>query len=331
MRRAVPFFAKLSLAAVLALSLNACGIKPVPKVLGEAMLADYVQPATYKDHRAQQNFFDTSDGRIAFTDHGKGTQTIVLLHGVPTSSWMYRKLIPKLTPNMRVVSVDLLGFGSSDKPKNKDGVYDPAAQAVRVEALLAARGISDYTILMHDMGGLVAWEMLRNHPEKTDKLVVLNTIVDQDGFAHPDMKSGFFTRQIMKAYTSSLTSVAILDKTFSDLGLRGNYRLSEEACLGYVRPMREGADEALYGFFTGLNEGQFSRLDNHQTRGPEYKTELLVMWGDKDKTLTSKQIESLRAGFDVPDENIHIYANNAHFLAEEIPDEIAQKVTAFVQ
>jgi len=328
-------FAQTALAILLGFGLISCSTKSVPKALSEAMLADYVQPAIYSDHRAQQSFFESASGRIAFTDHGQTHQgqggALVLLHGVPTSSWMYRKLIPQLTPNMRVITVDLLGYGSSDKPKDKDDVYSPPAQAAGVEALLASRGVSDCNILMHDMGGLVAWEMLRNQPEKIDKLVVLNAIIDQDGFDHPDMKDGFITRQLMKAYSSSLTSVGILDKTFGDLGLKGDYRLTKDECYGYVRPMREGADKALYSFFTGLNEGQFARLDDHQTLWPSYDTELLVLWGDKDETLTSEQIKTLRVGFNIADDNIHIFPDNAHFLAEEIPEVVAEKVTAFMR
>jgi len=323
---------KTALTAILGLGLMSCATKSGPEALGGVMLADYAAPTSYKAHRAQQNFFDTSDGRIAFTDHGEG-EAIVLLHGVPTSSWMYRKLIPQLTPNMRVVSVDLLGYGSSDKPNDRSdaGIYEPAAQAKRVEALLSSRGISDYNILMHDMGGLVAWEMLHNHPEKVEGLVVLNTIADQDGFNNPELTSGFITRQIMKVYKSALTSAAVLDRTFGGLGLTGPFRLTKDECLGYVRPMREGADDALYSFFTGLNTDQFARLEEHQTLWPSYDVDVLVMWGEKDETLTSKQIESLQAGFNIPDENITIFPDNAHFLAEEIPDVIAGKVTGFVQ
>ncbi|MEP1230324.1 MAG: alpha/beta fold hydrolase [Litorimonas sp.] len=321
---------KTALAAILSLGLVSCATQPDPITISSAVTDKYVTPEEYKDHRAQQSLFETPTGNIAFTDHGEG-KTVVLLHGVPTSSWMYRKLIGKLTPNMRVITVDLLGYGSSDKPENEDDIYSSVAHARRVEALLAARGVENYTILMHDMGGLVAWEMLRDAPTKVDGLIVLNTIVDQDGFNDPDLNAGFLTRQISRAYSSALTSVAILDKVFGDLGLTGKHSLSENECFGYVRPMREGADGAIYSFFTGLNDEQFARLDEHQTLWPSYDTDVLVMWGEKDKTLTSKQIESLQAGFNIKGENIHVFPDNAHFLTEEIPEVIADKVTKFVQ
>lgn len=306
-----------------------CATKDAPEQLASAMSERYLAPADYAAHRAQQKLFEAEGGKIAFTDHGQG-KVVVLLHGVPTSSWMYRKVVPGLQANMRVITVDQLGYGSSEKPSRDEADYSPAAQARRIQALLASRGVTEYSVLMHDMGGLTAWEMLGAQPEAIDKLIVLNTIVGQTGFKHPNMEAGFITSQLMKAYTSSLTSAAILDKTFTDLGLTGEYKLTEEECYGYVRPMREGSDDALFSFFTGVNDDLFKALETKRRTWPDYDVDMLVMWGGKDKILTTGQIPTLKTAFNIPDENIHIYDNNAHFLAEEIPDEIVAKVSGFI-
>jgi len=81
-----------------------------------AMAPRYQMPRVYEDHRSQQKAVTIDGHQIAYTDHGKGP-TLLLLHGVPTSSWLYRKMIPNLQDHFRVVSVDLLGYGSSSKPK----------------------------------------------------------------------------------------------------------------------------------------------------------------------------------------------------------------------
>ena len=311
-----------------AASITACSNSPAPPVMGSKLTVAYASPATYQDHRDQQRAFETEDGKIAYTDHGRG-KVLVLLHGVPTSSWMYRKIIPDLQNNMRVISIDHLGFGSSDKPDTQTG-YAPADHARRARALLASLNITEYSLLMHDMGGLVAWEMLHSDKDMVENLVVLNTIVNDEGFDQPDMKPGTFTRTLMDAYSSPLTSVAVLTKTFNDLGLKGEHKLSEAECYGYVAPMREGADPALYQFFTSINVDLFTALDDNKTRLANYQGNTLVMWGAKDETLTTGQIPILQEMLNVPDQNIHIYENNAHFLAEEIPDEIIAKVTALV-
>ena len=297
--------------------------------MGSKVGSSYAAPATYQEHREQQQKFASSSGNIAYTDHGSGP-VLVLLHGVPTSSWMYRKIIPELQQTMRVISVDHLGFGSSDKPERDTG-YGAHDHAVRVQELLASLNISTYSVLMHDMGGLVAWDMLRADPDAISHLVVLNTIVHDEGFQQPEMKPGNFTRRLMTAFTSPLTSTAVLEKTFNDLGLNGDHKLTEEECYGYVAPMREGADPALYHFFTGINEDLFTKLESNRQTFAGYQGDTLVMWGAQDETLTVGQVPILQKMLRVPDENINIYDENAHFLAEEIPGEIITKVRAFIQ
>ena len=291
--------------------------------------SNYQLPKTYQQHRSQQQSFDSKDGSIAFTDHGAG-EVLVLLHGVPTSSWMYRKIIPSLQSNFRIISIDFLGFGSSHKPEDNGRNYLTISQAENVEALLASLGVKKYSLLMHDMGGLVAWELLRIQPEMISNLVILNTIVNQNGFEHPDIKPGAMTKLMTKAFANNLTSSSALTMTFNNLGLGGEYRLSEAECKGYVTPMKEGGDKALYVFYSNLNDKLYRRLEANKDVFQSYTGNSLVLWGAKDETLTTKQIPFLREHLRIPAKNIHIYEENNHFLVEEIPQEIIAKVTVFL-
>ena len=317
--------------ALLFSSLAACvASDPEPLAIGNNVQSVYTAPDNYAEHRNQQQLLATPDGNIAFTDHGSGP-AIVLLHGVPTSSWMYRKVIPQLQDDMRVITVDFLGYGSSDKPEDSGETYSAAEQARRVQAVLDHVQVEDHALLMHDMGGLVAWEMLTANPESVSHLVVLNTIVSETGFNRPDLKAGAVTRQIVKAYTGALTSVAILENTFKSLGLTGQHELTEVECFGYVAPMREGSETALYSFFTTLDADMLQELDrNNNEMLPRYQGETLVLWGAKDDVLTAEQIPILQERLNIPDENIHIFDDTAHFVAEERPDDIAREVKAFM-
>ena len=304
---------------------------PVPAApnVGAKVLDFYELPAVYQDHRDQQQFVTIDGRKIAFTDHGNG-QPIVLLHGVPTSSWMYRKLIPELQQDMRVITIDLLGYGSSDKPENDGVVYQDGQQAKRVFALLDHLDVEAYALLVHDMGGLIVWEMLHAQPDRVTDLVVLNTIVSKKGFNYPNVKSGMVSQQLMKAYSHKMTSSAMLAQTFRAMGLNDEHELSEEECYGYVAPLQEGGDAALYSFFTGVDDDLFKRLEGNETLGEHFNGKTLVLWGSKDKVLTAEQVPILKECLQIPDENIHIYHDNAHFLPEEIPQEIGRKVRAFV-
>ena len=318
-----------SLAILPFLLLSACSTPP-EMAMNDDMQSLYKAPSTYQNHRSQQMLFGAKNHKLAYTDHGEG-QVIVLLHGVPTSSWMYRKIIPELQKNMRVISIDFLGFGSSDKPKDNGKIYTPSRRADRVQALLSHLGVNKYVLLMHDMGGLVAWELMREAPQSISHSIVLNTIIHEKGFNPPSVKPGMMSQKLMNAYTNELTSTAMLEQTFKALGLTKEHKLSEKECFGYIAPIREGSDHALYAFFTNINEDLFKRLNQNRIDLNTFNGETLVLWGARDEILTTDQIPILQKTLNIPSENIHLYPNNNHFLTEEIPDEITKKINAFVQ
>ncbi len=282
----------------------------------------------YRTHLTAQKNFPTKAGNLAYRDEGQG-KVIVLLHGVPTSSWMYRKIIPGLATKHRVIAVDLIGYGSSAKPKGP-AVYEPAAQARRVRALLRGLGISRYSLMMHDMGGLVAWEMMRQDDAAIENLIVLNTIVHQKGFHPPKLEPGFMLNTMTKAYANQWTSETILGITMRNLGLRSNHRLSKEECHGYVQPLRQGSDHAMRAFFSNLDNDLYQRLDQNQHVFRKYRGRTLVLWGAQDETLTTAQIPFLQKHLRIPSSQIYQYPRHNHFLAEENPRELIQRVTAFL-
>lgn len=285
----------------------------------------YQAPKTYEDHRAQQQVINSSGRKIAYTDHGTGP-ALVLLHGVPTSSWMYRKMIPELQKDFRVITIDFLGYGSSDKPKSTGTNYSTEQQARYVLDVLRRLRVNRYNLLFHDMGGLVGWRLLRldkNGNKRISGLVVLNTIISKKGFDHPNLKEGKLSEIVTRAYASKLSSRAVLGMTFRSMGLTKTVKLTEEECRGYVQPMREGSNEALYHFFTGLNDERFARLDQDLQATSGFRGNALVVWGARDKILTVEQLPQLYEHLNIPQGNIKILRQNSHFLAEEIPDELS--------
>ena len=330
MKSLILYSAKIFVYYFLTLLLISCGdSRNAVSVQSAPSTVDYQLPVDYAQHESQEKYFHTSDGNIAYIDHGDGG-VLVLLHGVPTSSWLYRKIIPELQNNFRVVAIDFLGYGGSAKPEDNGQNYLAISQAEKVQALLASLEIKNYSLLMHDMGGLVAWELLRIQPEAINNLIVLNTIVNKEGFYPPDTDPGIVTRLMTKAFSNNLTSVMTLRMTFDGLGLQGKHVLTEEECKGYVLPMREGADQALYSFYTSLNDDLYARLDSNKSVFQSYQGNTLVLWGAKDKILTTEQIPLLREHLHIPAKNIHIYEENNHFLAEEIPGEVVAKVKQFL-
>jgi haloalkane dehalogenase len=112
--------------------------------------------------------------RLHYVEEGEG-DPIVLLHGEPTWGYLYRKLIPTLSARGRVVAPDLPGFGRSDKPTDP-GWYSYDAHVRALERLVCDQlDLRRATLVVHDWGGAIGLRLAVEHPDRVDRLVVLNT------------------------------------------------------------------------------------------------------------------------------------------------------------
>jgi pimeloyl-ACP methyl ester carboxylesterase len=105
-------------------------------------------------------YFEWGKHAIFYRDQGKG-EVLLCIHGFPTASFDWHRMWPSLTKHFRVISLDLLGFGFSSKPRRH--VYSILEQATIIEALLASLGIDRVHILAHDLGDSIAQECLARH------------------------------------------------------------------------------------------------------------------------------------------------------------------------
>ena len=325
---------KIVLVYLSLLFLAACSTPKLKATMDKELLQSdhYELSDNYANHRLQQTLVATSGGQLSVIDVGQGP-TLVLIHGVPTSSWLFRKMIPGLQQDFRVIAVDLLGFGGSDKPESIGGNYLPAAQASYVHQALDALDVGEYNLVFHDMGGLVSWELLSQDitmDNNVKSLTILNTIISKQGFAFPNMKKGVMAKTMSEAYASNLSSAAVLKLTFKNMGLSSDHKLNEKECFGYVEPMREGADSALYAFFTGFDDARFSRLESNIEALKNFKGRAQILWGEQDKVLTVDQFPQLTAALKIDFDDITVYPDNSHFLPEEIPETLNAKIKAFL-
>ncbi len=111
--------------------------------------------------------------RMHYLDEGAGTP-VLLLHGEPTWSYLYRKVIPELVPSARAVAPDYFGFGRSDKPLRRDGyTYDfHAGSIARLVEELDLRGL---TVVVQDWGGPIGLRLAVEQPDRVERLVIMNT------------------------------------------------------------------------------------------------------------------------------------------------------------
>lgn len=280
---------------------------------------------SYSSFRAQQKSFLSSDGNLKYIDKGKG-KVILLLHGVPTSSWLYRKMIDGLvTEGYRVIAPDMLGFGSSDAPKGYE-IYSEKEHAKRLLELMNYLQIDTWTHVTHDAGGLWTWEMLQLAPQKVTQLILLNTIIYEEGFNPPiRMKPGNFSKFAMWMYRNGITTNMLLNGLFKK-GLKDN-NLSKTAIEGYKKPLREGKTRGMYYFFSKT----CNDLPQYDAVVKNLKKPTTIIWGKYDTMLQlSPQKQKLSNALQIEDYNIHSI-DAKHFIQEEKPEQINALIINFLK
>ncbi len=137
-------------------------------------LPDYPFAPNYVD-------VDSGDGdrlRIHYLDEGSHEgEAVLLLHGEPTWSYLYRKMIPPLTAvGLRAIAIDLVGFGRSDKPAHRSD-YSYQAHVDWTWAAIEAIVLDALTLVCQDWGGLIGLRLVGEHPERFARVVAANTFL----------------------------------------------------------------------------------------------------------------------------------------------------------
>ena len=121
--------------------------------------------------------------------YGQGTP-LLLVHGFPRTSLMWRFVAPKLAANHTVICIDLRGYGRSGSPLSADDhcPYSKRAMANELVAVMDQLSFSKFDLVGHDRGGRVSYRLALDHPEKVQRLAVLDVIPISEGWGHADSK-----------------------------------------------------------------------------------------------------------------------------------------------
>jgi len=135
----------------------------------------------------EANFLDVGGPEMAYVDvEGDGEETILCLHGEPSWSYLYRKMIPTLSEVGRVLAPDLVGFGRSDKWDSQDA-YTYESMYETVETFVSELDLQNVTLVCQDWGGLLGLPVAANNPERFARLVPMNTGLPDGTQEMPDI------------------------------------------------------------------------------------------------------------------------------------------------
>jgi haloacetate dehalogenase len=158
--------------------------------LTSAVLPGYASAQSTNTHE----LFDTAvvkvgDNTLFVRRYGTGSP-ILLVHGFPRTSLMWRYVAPQLAGNRTVICVDLRGYGRSGVPAsdNDHYPYSKRAMANELVALMEKLGFSKFDLVGHDRGGRVSYRLALDHPEKVQSLSVFDVIPIYEGWSHADAK-----------------------------------------------------------------------------------------------------------------------------------------------
>ena len=259
----------------------------------------------------------------------KDAPVLLLLHGFPTSSHMYRNLIPQLADTYRVIAPDYPGFGQSGMPDRSKFAYTFDHYAQVVDTLIRQLGVNRYALYVMDYGAPVGFRLASKSPERITALIV------QNGNAYNEGLEKFWDP--IRAYWSTggstereairwLTSLAATKWQYTN-GVR-------DASL--VSPDTWTVDQALLDR-PGNAEIQLDLFYDYRTNIPlyphwqayfrEHKPATLVVWGKNDAIFVAAGAAPYKR--DIPNTEIHLF-DTGHFALETHGHEIGQLIREFL-
>jgi haloalkane dehalogenase len=155
-----------------------------------------------EEHRTAGREFDAGGVRSFVREQGNG-EAVVLLHGVPSSSFLYRKVLPELAVGgLRGLAFDFPGLGLAGRPEEFD--YSWSGLAGWLGEAIDGLGIDRCHLVVHDIGGPIGFEWAIRHSERVLSLTALNTLVDVDGFRRPWSMYPFSIRGVGEVWLAGL-------------------------------------------------------------------------------------------------------------------------------
>jgi len=269
--------------------------------------------------------------KIFYREAGSNTSpAILLLHGFPTSSHMFRSLLPELADRYHVVAPDLPGFGFSDAPDRGQFRYTFDHLASTISRFTETIGLERYAIYIFDYGAPVGLRLALAHPER------ITAIISQNGNAYEEgLSSGW--NPIQKYWSeptpenrAALRAFLTPDATRSQYvyGVPDESLVAPEAWeLDSARLARPGNDDIQLDLFLDYasNVALYPRFQEYfRTRRPP----MLAVWGKNDPFFVPAGAQAFRR--DNPDAEVHLY-ETGHFALETHHREIAATIRDFLE
>lgn len=254
---------------------------------------------------------------------------ILLLHGFPTSSHMFRNLIPALSHRYRVIAPDYPAFGYSGTPDRGEFKYSFARFAELIDGLLNQLGVERYALYVQDYGAPVGYRLALRHPEHVTALVIQNGNAYEEGLREFWNPIKAYWADGSDAHRAALRAGLTLAATKSQYldGVRDPSRIAPDAWLHDQALLdRPGIDEIMLDLFRDYasNVALYPRF---QAFFRSRKPPTLIVWGKHDVIFPPDGAHPYLR--DLPDAELHLL-DSGHFALEDKGDDIATLMLDFL-
>jgi pimeloyl-ACP methyl ester carboxylesterase len=269
--------------------------------------------------------------RLFYREAGPADAPVfVLLHGFPTSSFMFRDLVPRLADRYHVIAPDHLGFGLSDAPGADEFGYTFDALTDLTEELLAGLGVTRYAIYVQDYGAPIGWRLALRHPDAVTAIVSQNGNGYEAGFVEDFWRPVWAYHRDENPETEAAMRGAL---TLEAIRWQYVHGVPDETL---VSPDTWHHDHALLSR-PGNDEIQLALFRDYATNPPLYPelhrylrdsgVPVLAVWGSGDEIFGPEGAKAFAA--DAHDAEIHLL-DGGHFLLESALDEAAALIGDFL-
>ena len=277
-------------------------------------------------HEASGKYFDVNGIQCFCLDQGSG-EAVLCLHGVPTSSFLYRKIVPALAEKgYRGVAIDYPGMGLSDRPEDYDYSFSSLAKFSAEAA--KSLGLDKYHLLIHDIGGPIGFALAAENLDKILSITVLNTWIDVVNFKKPwPMRP--FEKPILGEIELAFLQNSTWKIMFSHMGVNDSSKIPTDEINAHVDILKQedGGDAYLKIMRSFEDSEEFRNLCYKAVQEVPYPIQ--AVWGADDPFLTIDEFgQEIKKAAGL--QKIH-KVNSRHFLQEEKPMEIVEKLEEIIQ
>lgn len=276
---------------------------------------------------APKSFETPAGARLSYLDEGpRSDEAVVMLHGNPTWSFYYRRLVRALAPTRRCIVPDHIGMGLSEKPENY--AYTLATRVADVEALVVSLGLKRIHLVVHDWGGAIGFGLAMRNPGRVGRIAILNTAA----FAAPVIPMRIAVCRVpvlgpllvrgCNGFAGPAARMAMHRRTLTPDEKRGylfpyDSWANRVAVSAFVQDIPMGPTHPSWPTLIAIERGL----------GQFRERPTLIVWGGRDFCFNDYFLQRWR---DIlPEAKVNLIADAGHYVLEDATEQVVPEIAHF--